>query len=1562
VLLSLGYYDTVHANSVKPSPWQGSSNVSFWGGTSDGFYDAGAILLQNIGATATVLSPGVFVDGFANAAKFHLWDSFIGTGFTIQAGQSVLLTQTTGRNFDTSDQPFIGSAAISNAAQPVIHLTLDGQPLTFVDADQVLNTGGFDPAAALGFNKSRPWKQIGATLAQPVNELSYHGDAGSTGQNLNELMLTTASVNATSFGKFFSVPVDGQVYAQPLYMSGVNITAGSAPGIHNVAFVATQHDSVYAIDAAQGIVLWQDSFINPAAGITTVPNWPDTNTFDISPEIGITSTPVIDPATGTLYLTAKTKEVYGGNNHYVYRLHALNIANGTERTGSPVVIGDTITNDLVNYTYVSGPSVNGTGDGSINGTLTFNALRQMNRPGLTLANGSVYIAFASHGDNGPYHGWVLGYNTQTLKLNAVFNTTPNGGLGGIWQAGGAVIADSQGFLYFETGNGTFDTQLNTSGFPQFGDYGDSFVKLAVDPNSSPTSQNVNGWGLKVVDYFTPFNQDGLNAGDVDLGSGGPILLPLSAGSAAHPHLLVGQGKEGRIYLVDRDNMGKFDPNTDHVVQELPGATYGVWSSPAYFNSTVYYVAAWGDVGRSFTIANAALTPGPTTTDNYAYPGSTPTVSADGTANGIVWDLDRGSNQLRAYSAGNYGQELYNSSQAANNRDQLGSVVKFTVPQVANGEVFVGTANSLAIYGLFTPPTTVPAAPLNVAAAALSPTQVSVTWQDVSNNESGFKVQRSTDGVHFMTIVTVSVNSTSYEDSGLSPGTVYYYQVLSTNVIGDSTATNTASVTTLLPVGGAWQDQDIGGPTPAGSFSQSGGTITVNGAGGDIWNTGDSFHYVYLPVTSDTSIVARVVSEQYTDPWAKAGVMIRETLNADSSYAFMFVTPGNGIDFQYRNGTGIFSGWNGQIGGNAPYWVELVRSGNTFTGYASPDGVSYTQVGSITIPMAASAYVGLALTSHNDGTLNTSTFDNVSISVPDTNPPAAPTGLTATAVTGTEVTLSWADNSSNETGFKIERSPDGTNFSQVATVGTDTTSYLDTALNFGTNYFYRVRATNSFGDSAYTNTASVTTPVPPAAPSNAVATLVTTNEIDFSWQDNSNTEDGYEIFLKSGTGGTSNLYARLPAVTPPAPSVVTYQIKGLKPGVFYGVNIQAFNNAGFSAVAGFTTMTVALAPTNLTAAPSLTQVSLSWTGSTGAASYNIYRGTSSGGGGQTPIATGVTGSSFIDTNVSFGTAYFYQVTAVDTGGESARATETATATPFPDLAGQTFNLPGSPYTLTLSPYQTVHATSWTVNWGDGSSQTVPGDTTTLVHTYLAVCRDYVISATITDAAGTRNANLTIPVSATFASENQCFIAQVYQDLLGRNVDPSGLASWAGYLDANASANRDPAGVRALVVQSIEASPEYLTRAIENFYTVYLGRGADPFGLNSFLTFLNQGGALQQVQAAILGSGEYFARAGGTAAGFLNAVYRDVLSRSVDLQGSALWNAALAGGASRQQVATTILNSSEAQGDAIQSFFAQYLHRSADAFGLTSFLAAMQQGVPEEVVLASIVGSGEYYKRV
>ena len=485
-----------------------------------------------------------------------------------------------------------------------------------------------------------------------VSVLTYHNDLGRTGQNLSETILTPSNVSSGQFGKLFSSTVDGQVYAQPLYLPQVNIPG---KGVHNVVFVVTEHDSVYALDADHpGPPLWHTNFTNSAYGITTAPA-ESLGCASITPEIGITGTPVIDPATGTLYVVAMTVDFFPGN--YVQRLHALDVTTGAERPGSPVEIQ---------------ASIPGTGDG--NTTVKFNPRLYKQRPGLLLVDGVVYTAWSSHCDSGLYHGWLIAYDSKTLQQVAAYTSTPNYYSGSFWQSGAAPAADANGNIYLVSGNGTFDADRGGS------DLGESIIKL--------TPAN----GLLVADYFTPFNADLLSEKELDLGSSGALLLPDSIATAAHPHLLVSGSKEGRIYLVDRDNMGHFQPASDsQIVQSLVSAVGPIFGIPAYFNNAVYFSGA-RDVLKAFSITNGLMSTKPVSQSGAAFPfpGTVPSISANGAANGIVWTIDSTA-QLHAFDARNLANELYHGS--------TGSYVKFSTPSIANGKVYVGTANSLVVFGL-----------------------------------------------------------------------------------------------------------------------------------------------------------------------------------------------------------------------------------------------------------------------------------------------------------------------------------------------------------------------------------------------------------------------------------------------------------------------------------------------------------------------------------------------------------------------------------------------------------------------------------------------------------------------------------------------------------------------------------------------------------------------------------------------------------------------------------------------------------------------------------------------
>lgn len=504
---------------------------------------------------------------------------------------------------------------------------------------------------------------LAASAAHPVmaqNVLTWRNDNSRTGQMLKETMLTPANVNSGQFGKKFSFAVDQQIYTQPLWVSNVSI---AGKGKHNVVYVATENDSVYAFDAGGSpkAPLWHVNFTNPSQGITAVP-CADDGGCAVSTVIGITGTPVIDGNSKTLYLVAFTKE----NGTYVQRLHALDITSGAEKFGGPVVIQATVP---------------GNGDGSMNGMVSFQALRQNQRPGLLLLNGVVYITWASFGDLDPYHGWVMGYSASTLAQVSVYNSTADGSRGGIWHSGGAPAADSSGNIFLITGNGTFDA--DTAGV----DYGDAMLKLS-------------GSVLTVADYFTPDNQDMLDNDDLDLGSGTAVLLPTQSGP--YPNELVSAGKQGTIYLVNRDNMGKFSATSNNVIEMLTGSAGGYLASPAYWNQGIYYSGVNDRVGL-YTVTAGLLSTAPVSQSLTTYRlGGNPSVSANGTTNGILWAVDvvapKAVGVLHAYDATDLSKELYNTTQNAT-RDKLGVAVKFSPPTIAHGRVYVGTANALVVYGL-----------------------------------------------------------------------------------------------------------------------------------------------------------------------------------------------------------------------------------------------------------------------------------------------------------------------------------------------------------------------------------------------------------------------------------------------------------------------------------------------------------------------------------------------------------------------------------------------------------------------------------------------------------------------------------------------------------------------------------------------------------------------------------------------------------------------------------------------------------------------------------------------
>jgi hypothetical protein len=699
-----------------------------------------------------------------------------------------------------------------------------------------------------------------------TNVVTQHNDIARTGQNNNETILGPANVNSNTFGKLFSYPIDGQAYAQPLYVAGVTMGSGTAQAgtTHNVVFVATEHDSVYAFDAdsnggSNASPLWKitllDSWHGAGSGATPVPNG-DLGTDDINPEIGITATPVIDTTTNTLYVVGKTKE----NGNYFQRLHALDITTGAEKSGSPVTLS---------------AQVNGNGNGSSGGVLRWDAKLENNRAGLLLLNGTVYIAFAAHGDQGPYHGWILAYNAANVqRQTGVFCATANGAASGIWMSGAGLAADTinSGRLFVATGNGAFNA---TSPYNNSMNYGDDLIRLET-----------SGGGMRVSDQFTAFNQDYLSSNDLDLGSGGVLLLP-DQSSGGPTHLMVQAGKEGRIHLVDRDNLGGYNPNSDNIVQEVVGQIGSLLGSPAYWNGHLYF---WADDEnlKSFSFSNGAIgNRTSASTENGGYPGPTPSISSNGTSNGIVWDVltnaytSGGSATLLAHDATNVSNTLYSSSQNSS-RDNPGRATKFVVPTITNGKVYVGTSNFLSVYGLFgaTPQAATPV--LNPGGESFSGS-VSVA---ITDSTPGASIFYTTNGG------TPTTSSTKYG------GPI--------NVTATETIKAIASASGYVPSAVASETYNLQ------SQSGGGGASAINFASGFGSAQSSLFLNGSAALTSNVLQLTNGGSNQGGSAWFNTPANISQFTN---DFSFQLVNPSaDGITFTIQNtGGGALGSTGGSLG-------------------------------------------------------------------------------------------------------------------------------------------------------------------------------------------------------------------------------------------------------------------------------------------------------------------------------------------------------------------------------------------------------------------------------------------------------------------------------------------------------------------------------------------------------------------------------------------------------------------------------------------------------------------------
>src|SRR6478735_9003355 len=602
--------------------------------------------------------------------------AFAAVGVTVHTARAAL----------TLTEPQQFTATVVNTTNHAVVWVVDGIVGGNSTVGTISSSGFYRPPARRSTHKITARSVVQSTATGSATAwvtdypgmFTYHADRFRSGVNLQEFALTASTVKSTTFGKLFSRAVDGQIYAQPLYVANLTIAGAK----HNVVFVATEHSSVYAFDAdgRSASPFWKRSFINPSAGVTTISK--PANAL-ISPEISISSTPVIDTSTGTFYVAVSTSE----NGTIVHRLHALSLATRAEKFGGPIKIQASVPG-----TY---PPL------SVNGRVPFVPKQHLQRPALLLLNGNVYIAYGSNGDQLPYNGWLFAYSAQgtgVLHQVAVFCTSPDQGASAIWQSGDGPAADTSGNIYLATGNGAFD--LNTGGR----DAGNTVLKLALQSGA-----------LVRLDYFTPFNTADLTANDLDLGAAGPILPSTQAGAAA-PNLVVVGGKDGKIYVINRSNMGKFNSTTNSDVQTLtlgnPEPTNGLFATPAALGSRIYFGEVNEPLGL-FTFSNGLLSSAPTAQSSnvFLYPGTSPMISTDGT-NSVVWALDlhayvgetpdgtintSGPAVLHAYDGATL-QELYNGGQAGK-RDTAGKALKFTSPTVANGHVYVGGANQLTVYGL-----------------------------------------------------------------------------------------------------------------------------------------------------------------------------------------------------------------------------------------------------------------------------------------------------------------------------------------------------------------------------------------------------------------------------------------------------------------------------------------------------------------------------------------------------------------------------------------------------------------------------------------------------------------------------------------------------------------------------------------------------------------------------------------------------------------------------------------------------------------------------------------------
>jgi fibronectin type 3 domain-containing protein len=1174
--------------------------------------------------------------------------------------------------------------------------------------------------------------------------LVSHNDNFRTGQNLSETTLSSANVNVGTFGKLYSLPVDGQVYGQPLVKASLAIPG---KGTFNVVFIVTEHGSVYALDANTATPIWQRSFINLSAGITPRPA--DVNSI-IVPEISITSTPVIDPASGTLYVVAETRQ----SGNATYSLYALDITTGVNKI-APVLIQASV--------------------GSGAPPLTLNASQSQQRPGLVLSNGVVYVAFGSNSDDYPWVGWLLGYNATTLAQVAVFCTSTDGTQGaGLWSSGEAPPVDASGNLYAATGNGTFDGAT---------DWADAYLKLST------------AGGLTVTDYFAPFNQSALGSADLDVAASGITLLPDAAGSATHPHLLVGAGKDGELYLVDRDNMGQYNgsynnPNSQ-IVQWIPNAVGGhplsptqnplpyvenFFSTPAYWQNRLYFCGV-DDSCRAFNISNAQL--GTTSASNspttYAYPGGQPVISAASSAatSAIMWTIQRDSvnnvSILHAYDATNLATELYNSNQAPGKRDQGGVPITFAVPTVANGKVIVGADSEIDVYGLLASnpsrlgmPTFAPAPGSYTAGqtVTISAPAAATIYYTVDGSQPTLS-SPVYSGPIALAATTTTISAIAVQSGWLtSPTTSGVYTLGAAAPIAFVQQNYATPQTTQASISVRFNSTQRAGDLNVVVIGWNDSTATLK-------SVTDSAGNLYAPAFAAPTIQSGVATQTiyYAKNIASGSNTVTVAFNGAAVYADIRIAEYSGLDTAGPldvSAAAMGGSTNSSSGAATTNFAnELIIGANLVQTGTTAAGSGFTSR-AITVPdgdiledrivSTSGSYTASAPVSPSGAwIMQMVTFKAASSAGGGTVTPTAPSNLTATAISGSEIDLSWG--AATESGgtiaqYVIERCG-GAGCSTFAQVGitTTATSYADQLVSAATSYTYRVRAVDGSSVSGpYSNTATAVTPGgSPTAPTNLVATAAGSAQINLSWSASS--ESGGTISqyrIERCQGANCSSYAQIATSTG-----LSFSDTPLSGNTTYSYRVRAADSNGntgpYSNVARATTAAATFtAPGNLTAsAASGSQINLSWTAAseTGGtiSAYLIERCQGAGCSTFTQIGS-VTGTSYNDTGLSVATAYSYRVRATDTGGNqgpysSVASATTTGATPVITYVQQNYASPQTPQTRVpvnfTAPQASGDLNVVVVGWND-STATVGTVTDSSGNVYQPAVGPTVQSGTATQA--------------------------------------------------------------------------------------------------------------------------------------------------------------------------------------------------------------------------------------